>query len=54
MVDAINRIGHIMGLRTVAECVEDAETLRRLVGMGVDFAQGYAIARPFPISELIN
>ncbi|MEJ2694801.1 MAG: EAL domain-containing protein [Candidatus Thiodiazotropha sp.] len=54
MVDAINRIGHIMGLKTIAECVEDAQTLHRLAEMGVDFAQGYAIRRPFSIDELVS
>jgi diguanylate cyclase (GGDEF)-like protein/PAS domain S-box-containing protein len=52
MVDAINRIGHIMGLKTIAECVEDADILTRLVDLDVDFAQGYGIRRPFPISDL--
>jgi Amt family ammonium transporter len=54
IVDAINRIGHIMGLETVAECVEDPAILQHLVDMGVDYVQGYAIARPFSISELIE
>ncbi len=54
MVEAINHIGHIMGLETIAECVEDAEILKRLVDIGVDFAQGYGIRRPFPIEELGN
>lgn len=52
MVDAINRIGHIMGLETIAECVENEETLQRLTRMGVDYAQGYGLVRPFPIEEL--
>ena len=52
MVEAINRIGHIMGMETIAEFVEDDEILQRLVSIGVDFAQGFGIRRPFPISEL--
>ena len=39
-------------METIAEFVEDDEILQRLVGMGVDFAQGYGIRRPFPIGEL--
>ncbi len=46
IVEAINRIGHILGLQTVAEYVEDADTLERLRTIGVDFAQGYFIAEP--------
>jgi EAL domain-containing protein (putative c-di-GMP-specific phosphodiesterase class I) len=52
MVEAINHIGHIMGLETIAECVEDKDILARLVEIGVDNAQGYGIRRPFPLAEL--
>ncbi len=46
IVDSITRISHILGMRTVAESVEDAETLARLTELGVDYAQGYFIAEP--------
>jgi diguanylate cyclase (GGDEF)-like protein/PAS domain S-box-containing protein len=46
MVAAINNIGHVMGLRTVAEYVADAVTLELLRGMGIDYAQGYGLHRP--------
>jgi Amt family ammonium transporter len=46
MVAAINNIGHVMGLRTVAEYVGDAATLELLRGMGIDYAQGYGLHRP--------
>jgi EAL domain-containing protein (putative c-di-GMP-specific phosphodiesterase class I) len=52
MVEAINRIGHIMGLETIAEFVEDDEILQRLVEIGVDYAQGFGIRCPFPLVEL--
>jgi EAL domain-containing protein (putative c-di-GMP-specific phosphodiesterase class I) len=48
MVEAINGIGHVMGKRTVAESVEDPSTMERLRELGVDYAQGFAIARPTP------
>ncbi len=48
MVEAINGIGHVMGKRTVAESVEDPTTMQRLRELGVDYAQGFAIARPTP------
>ncbi len=44
MVESINQIGHLFGLRTVAECVEDTRTLALLDKTGVDFAQGDAVA----------
>ncbi|HKE43289.1 MAG TPA: EAL domain-containing protein [Steroidobacteraceae bacterium] len=53
MVSAINRIGHVMGKRTVAECVEQTSVLERLKEIGVDYAQGFALGLPIPIDELL-
>jgi diguanylate cyclase (GGDEF)-like protein len=49
IVEAINRIGHAVGLKTVAEFVEDDATRQALLAMGVDYAQGYALHRPEPM-----
>ncbi len=49
MVQAINDIGHTMGMRTIAEFVEDEAIRAALLGIGVDFLQGYAIERPRPL-----
>jgi EAL domain-containing protein (putative c-di-GMP-specific phosphodiesterase class I) len=38
-----------MGIQTVAEYVEDNEILMELKGIGIDYAQGYGIARPAPL-----
>jgi diguanylate cyclase (GGDEF)-like protein/PAS domain S-box-containing protein len=46
MVEAINRIGHVMGKRTIAEFVESDLILASLRRIGVDYAQGYGIAKP--------
>lgn len=46
IVEAINRISHILGMQTVAESVENAKTLERVTALKVDFAQGYYIAEP--------
>jgi EAL domain-containing protein (putative c-di-GMP-specific phosphodiesterase class I) len=43
-----------LGRRTVAEGVEDGRTLQRLRQMGCERAQGYHIARPMPIGELLD
>jgi len=51
MVQAINQVGQVMGLRTVAEFVENERILERLRAIGVDFAQGYGIARPRPLLD---
>ncbi len=49
MVVAINQVGHIMGVRTVAEFVENDIVLERLRMIGIDYVQGYAIGRPQPL-----
>ncbi len=50
MVRAINQIGHVMNIKTIAEGVESAELLAVLGAIGVDYAQGYAIGRPQPFA----
>ena len=51
MVEAVNRIGHEMGLRTIAEFVENQAILDCLRELGVDYAQGYALGRPEPLTR---
>ena len=51
IVEAINRIAHILGLKTVAEFVEDETTLERLRVLKVDYAQGYFIAKPEALTK---
>ena len=50
MVESINQVGHVMGLRTVAEGVASVAVVERLKGIGVDFAQGNWISPPRPLS----
>jgi diguanylate cyclase (GGDEF)-like protein/PAS domain S-box-containing protein len=49
MVESINSIGHVMGIKTIAEFVKNPEIKRKLVEIGVDYAQGYHIAEPVPL-----
>ena len=46
IVRAIHQVGKATGKQTVAECVEDEETLELLRQIGIDFAQGYHVGRP--------
>ena len=46
IVESINKISHIVGLKTIAEFVEDMGTMDILEKLGIDYAQGFGIARP--------
>ena len=53
LVGATIDLGHALGLRVVAEGIEDQETLDLLTRLGCDLAQGYFIGRPVPASQLV-
>jgi len=48
LVESINQIGHILGMKTVAEYVDSKEKMDQLIRIGVDFAQGNHLGRPQP------
>ena len=52
IVNGINQIAHTMQLQTIAEFVESQQILEELQRLGVDYAQGFHISEPFPITEL--
>ncbi len=49
IVDCFNHLSHELGISTIAECVENDVTLKRLKTIGVDYVQGFGIARPYPL-----
>ncbi|MEM8498189.1 MAG: EAL domain-containing protein [Pseudomonadota bacterium] len=52
MVRSINDIGHVSGLKTIAEFVENQEIEDKLREIGVDYVQGYGISKPMPIDDM--
>jgi EAL domain-containing protein (putative c-di-GMP-specific phosphodiesterase class I) len=50
-VRGITRVAQSLGIRTIAECVESVEIQALLPGLGVDFAQGFAISTPAPLDD---
>jgi len=54
MVESINEIGHIMGLKTIGEYAEDEDVVQALKRAGVDFAQGNGIGAPVPFSKVLK
>jgi EAL domain-containing protein (putative c-di-GMP-specific phosphodiesterase class I) len=51
VVQALVALARDFGVQTVGEGVEDAETLELLAALGVDYAQGFYIARPAHFTE---
>lgn len=54
LVSSVNQIGHVVGIQTIAEFVETMEIEDRLIEIGIDFAQGYGIARPEPFNTMLD
>jgi len=52
MVEAIAKVARIMGIRTVAEYVEDQATADALQALGVDYGQGHYFAAAQPLADL--
>ena len=52
IVRAALALGHALGLRVVAEGVEDAVTMALLGDWGCDLVQGYHVSRPLPPAAL--
>lgn len=53
LVKSIHQIGKEMGMKTIAEFVENDALHNKLIEMGVDYSQGYGIAKPVPLSSFI-
>jgi diguanylate cyclase (GGDEF)-like protein/PAS domain S-box-containing protein len=54
MVEAINSVGHVMGKRTIAEFVDSDRVMAALREIGVDYAQGYGVAKPKPFAPALG
>ena len=51
MVGSIHQLATLMGIRTIAEFVENDGILHALADIGIDYAQGYGIAKPRPLQD---
>lgn len=52
IVSSITAVARTMGLKTVAEYVEDAGVASAVTALGVDYLQGYGISKPLPLDEI--
>jgi EAL domain-containing protein (putative c-di-GMP-specific phosphodiesterase class I) len=53
-LQAILRVGEVMGFQVIAEMVEDQDILVRLKALGVGYAQGFGIQQPYPIEHMAS
>ncbi len=51
-MSAVARVGEIVGIGVIAECVEDPETLAAVRAAGAHYAQGFGIALPQPVLKV--
>lgn len=54
IVEAIVNLARNLGMKTIAEWAEDAATVQALAEIGVDYVQGYAVARPMAPEKLLE
>jgi diguanylate cyclase (GGDEF)-like protein len=56
LVDSIASVCHRLGIKVIAEGVEQEEELKTLMNMGIDLAQGYYLSKPSPqlISDMVQ
>ena len=54
IVKAINQVGQVRGLETIAEFVENPEIINCIKKIGINYAQGYGIGKPIPLHEQLN
>jgi len=52
MVKSINEMGHILGLKTIAECADSEQIVAILKDMGIDYAQGYYLGDLVPMQTM--
>ena len=52
MVESINSMAHLLGIKTIAECADTGAVIQSLKLLGVDYAQGYYLGKPASMDEL--
>ncbi len=52
LIEAISKVARALGITTIGERVESADTLACLTELGIDFVQGYQLGRPAPLEQL--
>lgn len=51
IVNSINEVAHLMGIKTIAEFVETDQILEHIAEISIDYAQGYITGKPVAIAS---
>lgn len=51
-LNAVLRVGEVIGVEVIAECVEEEDILMRLKALGVGYAQGFGVCQPHAIEKI--
>lgn len=54
IVNSINEVAHLMGIKTIAEFVENEQILEHLGQISIDYGQGYILGKPIEIASGTN
>ena len=54
MVRSVSQVGHLMGVKVIAEYVENDQVIQIVRDIGVDYGQGYGISKPIPLEDVIK
>jgi EAL domain-containing protein (putative c-di-GMP-specific phosphodiesterase class I) len=54
MIKAMAQMATMLRLRTIAEHVESDALRSRIADLGVDYGQGFAVARAVPLRDLLG
>ncbi len=53
-VESVQRIAATLGVKTVAEFVEDDQIRQTMFEIGVDYVQGFGLHRPEPLTDILH
>ncbi len=54
MVESINTMGHLLGIKSIAECADSEAIIHQIEQLGIDYAQGYYLGDPVSMDKFTN
>ncbi len=54
MIESINTMGHLLGIKSIAECADSEQIIHEIRQLGIDYAQGYYLGDPVSMNKFTN